>query len=263
MVKLLTSQMVDSGSSAISYLNLLLDYHSKTRTIPLYTRMLFLSFSQRPTFFSDGSQNFYQLSSSSPLLRTAHLDRLGKYVQAFLTPSQVAETVNIIEGSLRDTSKRIPYFSLQGYNNNGDHCKQRIKLDANTDGYADSAVAFSLSIRVASVVLAMLPFQSVPESGQRDIRRVLDELQATFIHAPINDLLKIVRERGSRGEWAAQVVMAAILRLWYTLNGTRYLPYQCDPKVMTKLLDASKDHEVIPELSVELVSIFPTCLLEI
>jgi hypothetical protein len=214
--------------------------------MPVYIENVISALSQQ-VYFPGGSRIIYQISSSGPLLHPQHLNRLGICVHTFLPPGQVMEVIDFITNSLKDAWKQISKLD------DG-------KLDANTDRIGNPihpAIAFSLSIEVASVVLSSLPFHSVSGPMLKDIQGVVGEaLVATCIDEPLRSMLKTVRKRGPADSWVAQIVLSATLRLWYALNGTRRLaPHPCQLKVLTKLLDTSKDYGILPELSIELVCV--------
>jgi hypothetical protein len=169
------------------------------------------------------------------------------------------ETINFIMHALKNAWKQISSRDLQSACNHDDESG---KLEANTDRMGNAmhpAITFSLSIEVASVVLSSLPAQSVSEPMLQDIQGIVGEaLVTTCIDEPLRTMLKTVRNRSLHDNWVAQIVLSATLRLWYALNETRYLAsHPCQVKMLTKLLDTSKDYGVLPELSIELVCITP------
>ena len=213
--------------------------------------MIFAALDLPPTSLK-AAQGTYSSGSLGPVLHTSHLDALGKGVQSALAPSQVLEVVHITVQSLQDAWARLPGFRSK--NDKGSHV-ENFAIPVHTCN-ASAGLSFSLTVKVACIVL---PLRTTIKAMTQDIQRIIDDMQITLIHRPLRQVLKIIRKRGSREEWTAQVVAAAMLNLWYILNAARCLvPRQFDHKNSTRLLDASEDSGIIPELSIEIVCVNPS-----
>ena len=201
------------------------------------------------------AQNTYNSESSGPVLHTSHLDALGKAVQSALAPSQVLEVVHITMQSLQDAWARLPGFhSKNDTLRKGNHVENHA-ISVHTCG-ASAGLSFSLTVKVACIAL---PLRTTIKAMAQDVQRIIDDMQITLIHRPLRQVLKIIQKRGSREEWTAQVVAAAMLNLWYILNTSCCLiPRRLDHKNSIRLLDASEDSEIIPELSIEIVRVIPS-----
>ncbi|KAJ7293352.1 Urb2/Npa2 family-domain-containing protein [Mycena rebaudengoi] len=216
-----------------AFLELLLDYHVKTRTIHTHIENLFTTLSPLSPGKRSSDEDIrhvYRLSSSSALLHRAHLERLGQNARTFLTSNQ---TVNIV---------RFIFEHLQG-------CWNQIVAAVDSDEAEKNrlALAFSFGSRLAYVVLCALP-KSLPATAVRDVHGILNEMRDIFFTRALMKTLKTIGK--SEGDsWASQVVAAAILRLEYALETEH------SEKMWTKLIAALDHQSLLPELSLEIFRI--------
>jgi hypothetical protein len=241
-------------SSAISYLNTLVDYHSKTKTLPSYIRMVFNALDLPPASL-EVTKQFYNPESLGPLVHASHLNTLGKWLQTALTPSQALEVVQIAVQSLQDAWAKLPRFHSKIHRlGRGSRTENDAKLVHVSD--ASAGVSLALIVRVANVVL---PLRTTSKAVEQDIQRIVDDMQMTLIHHPLKRVLRRIRKRGSEKEWTTQIVASSLLNLWYTLTTSRCLtPHQFDHESAARLLDCGEDHGIIPELSIEIVCAIST-----
>ncbi|KAJ6604425.1 Urb2/Npa2 family-domain-containing protein [Mycena vulgaris] len=215
--------------SIFSFLELVLEYHVKTRTMQTYIEALLAALAPDPQKMTTSDiQHQYGCSSSSALLHSIHLDRLAKSTRKFLTSTQTRQTVQFVLETLEARWTEI--FAI-------------------TDNESDSlAPTFSFSARVASVILTALPFQALPETTLQEVTDLIGEIRSKFLPRALSKTLKIIRKNVA-DSWGSQVVAAAILRLEYALD----TPYT--EKLWSKIETTSEDGGLLPELSLELFRI--------
>lgn len=205
-----------------------------------------------------GMRRAYQISLSGPLLHAVHLGHLSNSMQTFLTSGQTPDAVNFVIQIMRERWEQFHNAERQHGIADGDSSHRRRKLDTPSDevlGPEGLAITFTLSARLASVVLTSLPLQSVPESTQQEIGLLLTDLHTSLLSPVLNKTFKTIRKKDISDAWASQVVAAAVLRLRYALEVSQMFPLKVphDPRLFTKMLDALQDEELLPELILEIV----------
>ncbi|KAJ7071246.1 Urb2/Npa2 family-domain-containing protein [Mycena amicta] len=184
--------------SILSFLEMLLEYHIKTRTMQTHIETLFASLaphSSAPTTSTSVQQEYHGCSSGA-YFHPTHLGRLSKATETFLTPSQVAPTVEFILAHLQSLWKQM----------------------ASSKPFEDGrlVVSFSFSAQLAAVILTALPLRSLSESNRRDVQDTVSRLKDGFLTSAISKSVKTVRK--DVGSWEAQISSAALLRLAYSLD---------------------------------------------
>ncbi|KAJ6519597.1 Urb2/Npa2 family-domain-containing protein [Mycena sanguinolenta] len=213
--------------SVFSFLELLLDYHVKTRTMHTHIETLFAALAADPKTRSSDVQQHYQAAFSSALLHPVHLNRLANCTHKFLTPGQTGQTIAFILAALHD-------------------CWSQISASDDAESIGSSlALTFCFSARLASVILAALPLQALSDSTLQEVNGSLNELRSTFLPRALGKVFKVIRKNATES-WASQVLGVAILRLQYAL-GTPHTD-----KLWTKVETASDQDGLLPELSLEL-----------
>ncbi|KAJ7630714.1 Urb2/Npa2 family-domain-containing protein [Roridomyces roridus] len=92
--------------SVFDFLQLILDYHVKTRTMHEHVETLFAALVSSPRETSDTPEEYRRLSSSA-LLSTAYLEKLALSNRRFLTPTQAGRTVKFILETLQSCWKEF------------------------------------------------------------------------------------------------------------------------------------------------------------
>ncbi|KAJ7597284.1 Urb2/Npa2 family-domain-containing protein [Mycena floridula] len=233
----------DSEHSVWACSDLIREYHAKTRTMNDYVEMLFSAVgSSEIGAFPQGSRRAYQLASSCALLHPDHLMRLSKALQLFLTPAHAVETVRHTLDTLNSC-----WDSLYAMLKTSDEVKS-----ANPDTLA---VAFSLSARLATVILSSLPSQSLTLAMREETSALLDEFQRSSLRKALSKLLKTITQTKDDEGWTSKAALAALLRLHHVLNLEDSLvnrePYYND-KLVKKLAEIY-DNDQLPELNIEIV----------
>ncbi|KAJ6574877.1 Urb2/Npa2 family-domain-containing protein [Mycena capillaripes] len=213
--------------SIFSFLELLLDYHVKTRTIHTHIESLFAALAPHPQKKSSSNiHHQYRCTFSSALLHPVHLERLASCTRKFLTPTQTGQTVT----SVLETLQAL--WNL-------------ISATVDTESGNSLALTFCLSARLAAVVLTALPLQALPDATLQKVNDSINTIRSAFLPRALSKTLKIIR-KNAIDSWASQVIAAAILRLQYALD----TPYT--EKQWAKIETVSEEGHILPELSLEL-----------
>jgi hypothetical protein len=243
--------------SVVTFLDLLLDYHTKMRTIPNYiSSLLDIALSPRQEFAPVGNcdaREIYQSRCASVLFHPTHLDRIAKKVQIFVTPTHIlhlaTEIVERLENAWADLEKSARRIRKD----------QRLNETSNSLGTSPEilAVGFSLSATFGHVVLSSLPVRLLPRDERKSLTVILDALRRAFVAKVVGKLNKRLRDRSCREAWEWQICAAAALRIGYVLDVSRNLSLpriECDdPKLMRRVTELARNRDVLPELSLELV----------
>ncbi|KAJ7107656.1 Urb2/Npa2 family-domain-containing protein [Mycena crocata] len=211
--------------SIFDFLDLLLDYHVKTRTLHTHVETLFAALAPRSLNpASTDLQHEYRCCSSSAFMHSMHLERLAKFMRKFLTPNQTGETMEFVFEQLQAS------------------WDQTVVAADSTIG--NLAATFSVSARLASVILTSLPLHSLPETTLKEVHSRIGAIRDTFLPRAITKTFKVIRKNVAES-WGSQVIAAALLRLAYALD----TPYS--EKLWKKIAKASEDEQLLPELSLE------------
>ncbi|KAF7339660.1 Urb2 domain-containing protein [Mycena sanguinolenta] len=213
--------------SVFSFLELLLDYHVKTRTMHTHVETLFAALAaDTKTRFSNVQQR-YQAAFSSALLHPIHLNRLTNCTRKFLTPGQTGQTVAFTLAALQDCWSQIS------------------ASDDAESGRGSLALTFCFSARLASVILDALPLQALSDLTLQEVNDSINELRSTFLPRALAKVFKVIGKNVAES-WTSQILGVAILRLQSAL-GTPYTD-----KLWTKVEAASDQDGLLPEMSLEL-----------
>lgn len=255
---LLKVLLARSRQSFITFLDVLVDYHSKTRTMNVFLGHILPALSyQHIQGIGQAMRDVYQMSHSGPLLDTIFLAHLSKAIQIFLPGAQIHSTVEIFLVHLKDT---LAEFHNAGENDQADYeegprKKRKVEVNATSLHSDASAISFSLSARIASVVLSSLAMQSIPQATQDDVGQRLSDLRNSFIHHKLRKAFKIIRKRAGSVVWSSQIVATASLRLLYALeiSHSSFREMSDDSKLWKNVSDSLLDDGLLPELTVEIL----------
>ncbi|KAG6891425.1 hypothetical protein C0992_007204 [Termitomyces sp. T32_za158] len=253
--KLLLISQMPVHTSYLDFLDVVLAYHNKTRTVNTYIEGLLNALSTIDTASLKGSPiEFYQSALSSPLFNATHFQRLSKALQAFLSGSQISALAQVTFGFLKqnwekfdvedDTEERSP--------------KRRKTLNMGSTGLSESqrdcsAAVFSLSSHLAMTVFSSLPLHVVTKELREKLRSLLNDIRK-FAARVVKKAMKPLT-RSDQTSWPNSIVSAASLRLWYALDVSGNVtpaPFE-DEKLYKRALKASKDEHMLPELLLELL----------
>ncbi|KAJ3571342.1 hypothetical protein NP233_g3811 [Leucocoprinus birnbaumii] len=223
------------------FLDLILDYHTKTRTLNDHVHNLLSSFLP-PSFPSRDTTSIhevYERCFAGHLLSHRHLGKLGQAIQTFLTPGQTPKCV----GSIIDTLKATWQGFYDASEGNGD--------DAESQDVNALAVSFSSQAYLVLLVLSNLPMKSLTEDSTAVVQNSIIDFRLHVLHHGLKKLLKVKRlvsgkEKKKRREsmigsdgWSVQIVATALLRVGYAMNIARGLGLQQED--MDKMIEQAKE----------------------
>lgn len=247
-----------STTPAYTYLQHLLDYHSKTRTMDSLVETILKACIPQTL---SGVETPPTSASSSPVFQRTFADDLAKSLTSFLTPGQLSGSVDCVLRYLRDHLEALETSTRQGEESGKPHRKKR-KIDssvpsATANGSSRAAVAFSLMSRIASIVLSSLPTRYLLEDTRLHVTEALQEFYVAT-RSTLKDILKQIK-RGPEGTTQyAQRIASIIIRLRYSIRTTTSIGISAegDEKLSSKLLSALGS-PVIPCLRAEIVRDLP------
>ncbi|KIK46276.1 hypothetical protein CY34DRAFT_800619 [Suillus luteus UH-Slu-Lm8-n1] len=242
---ILTRPSPSVHKSANVLLNLLLDFHSKTRTLHTYSHALFdACASLHSTTFLVSPQEFYSRGCTSSILGHTHLSSLAQALRTFLTPTQVKEGAQITQ-TLKNTFNTYQKLSsiIKSSEMEDRPRKKRRKSEPapssaspvptqtmqEVDGHA---LALSLTLKFAALFLSNLPSSFVTT----EVREAVLDAGVWAIDATRS----LLCNRTSKIPWADQVTGAALLRFAYYLPAWKHGGEQGD---IRGLLEVAKMEE--------------------
>ncbi|KAG6845669.1 hypothetical protein H0H87_005876 [Tephrocybe sp. NHM501043] len=243
------------GSNALylQFLDLILEYHSKTRTMNSYTHDLFSALST--VSFHHSPINVYTSTFSSPLLHSTHLRRLSAALKTFLSESQVLLHTKSTFAFLAEEWEKLDVTELDVQ----ERLPKRRKTTRESENPANaghrSAVVFSVSCHLAMTVFSSLPMQAVTKEVGNELRELLDGIR-NFAQRIAKKSMKALKKSGTDAKWEFSIIAAASLRLWYALDisGNLSIAHFDDDRLWKRALEAIQDGQLLPELFLELVS---------
>ncbi|KAH7911224.1 Urb2/Npa2 family-domain-containing protein [Hygrophoropsis aurantiaca] len=249
-----------SDTAISTFLELILDYHVKTRTVDNYISNLLTAISDPHTLsLSGGPRNAYQAASSGAVFNVTNLDHLSRYIRGFLTPSQSLElTVHIIQ-RLKEVTGQFTEIELQAAANAGESPRKKRRksapqaTDQNYD-FDGASVVYSLTSRISGLVLAALPFHAVPPSTHEELIKLLVSAYQS-LHETTTSILQSICSEDRNESWAPHVVAAASLRLQYQIWAMKRIDHNFHHEngdLHSRMIEVTKRDETLPELVLEI-----------
>ncbi|KAJ2928969.1 hypothetical protein H1R20_g8232, partial [Candolleomyces eurysporus] len=256
-------------------LELLLEYHIKTRTVDHYIETLISCLSLKSPASPLSAQDRYAISHSSPILHPKHLGQLSKATRQFLTSGQCSATVNHVCEALKSLHEQYKSAERRSESNQGNGSRKSRKSDSTAGNQKDPsnpALTFALTAKLGQTVFSSIPVTSLPQGQAEQLKSSLAEFQAGFVQHNLSKIVKSLlktdnatdddertsskRKRGAdKPTWESQIVLIALLRLQYTLRMARSLalPTDSSPKISRRLLEllSHSEDELFPELYLE------------
>ncbi|KAJ3919471.1 Urb2/Npa2 family-domain-containing protein [Lentinula edodes] len=243
---------------ALELLDIILQYHVKTRSVPLYIDAL-MTVSFRETVCGHDCQKVYERICHSAGLHPSHLDRLGKCVYEFLPLNQTI-------AAARNVTKRMETL-WEEYHSwsrslDEDNPRKRRKVDSGSsvNGAANGiTLRFSTAATFASVVLSSFSADSVPKESQQELETLLNDFSSKVVLHSLSKMFKGMSKKAEKSLWSDEVIISADLRLRYALDLQRSPTISVDAKCSSKLTQRmleSIDVISLPELRVELFRTF-------
>ncbi|KAI0768505.1 Urb2/Npa2 family-domain-containing protein [Trametes elegans] len=215
-------------TSASQYLQLLLEYESKTRNLPSLIAHICQAFSvphlQR---VPGGPKAAYGAASAGPLICLPFLDDLSRAVRGFLTPGQVLETIRDVSRILQDAYGLFLEREARLSADRGDGPRKKRKKEAPVSEDRTEpeyyAVSFALVARSMTVVLNSLPLHTLTEDGRLEAEKAISEVYSAVAARALGDGF-LQSER--REYWHWQTVVTGALCLHYGLASVTGLQQQ-------------------------------------
>ncbi|CAE6493566.1 unnamed protein product [Rhizoctonia solani] len=215
---------------------LLLDYHSKARTLPSFL----------PQLASAGSREFYHSTCVGPIFDPAFVARLRRSVFAFVTPGQILPCTQRLLTDLTSHLRAVQVAEPP-------RKKRRTSSGENQDN-EHRAVHVALASRVVVDVLSSLPVKTLKPDAFEQLRTYVDEFDAGVLSDTISALVN------TELSWANQLVLAAVLRIRYALRQnrcpvqSRHIPNDVTSEEAS-MLQMVQDESISGELVTEIVRV--------
>lgn len=198
----------------------------------------------------------------SPIFQYEFCDNLAKSIASFLTPGQVIGSVDCVLQHLRTHLELLRSIATSTEDPSEKPQKKRRKVESSStpepsDASRQTAVAFSLASRIASVVVSSLPNRYLLDHVQTHITEALQDFY-DVTRSALKDMLKRIK-RTDQTTQHLQWVAALVVRLRYTIRTSMviHVSTKGDEKISAKLLSALS-YADSPRFRVEIVSSYLT-----
>ncbi|KAH0590433.1 hypothetical protein H2248_000586 [Termitomyces sp. 'cryptogamus'] len=241
--------------SSLEFLDLILAYHNKTRTVNTFAEGLVNALSSAIEAASSNNSpiELYQSALSSPLFNAIHLKRLSKALQAFLSGSQVLPLTQHTFNFLKQTWEKCNVG--RGHTEERSPKRRRtVNMGSTSSAKSQedcSAVVFSLLSHLAMTVFSSLPLHTVTQELRDELRSLLNDIRI-FAARIVKKVMKPLT-KSDQTVWSLSVISSASLRLWYALDVSGQLapvPFD-DEKLYKRALKALQNGKLLPELLIE------------
>ncbi|GAB1523895.1 hypothetical protein RhiTH_007046 [Rhizoctonia solani] len=189
-----------AGAGAV--FQLLLDYHSKARTLPNFL----------PQLASAGSREFYRATCVGPVFEPTFTARLRRSISAFVTPGQI---LSCTQRALSDLASDLRSVVIERATE-PPRKKRRTTSGVGPGEHESRAVHVALASRLIVDVLSSLPVKTLKADVFEQLRICVDEFDAGVLSETVRALVDM-----EQLSWENQVVLAAALRIRYALHQSR------------------------------------------
>ncbi|CAE6436414.1 unnamed protein product [Rhizoctonia solani] len=193
-------RIVRSGAGTV--FQLLLDYHSKARTLP----------SLLPQLANAGPREFYRAAGVGPVFEPTFTARLRRSISAFVTPGQVLPCTQRLLSDLANNLRAVVIEQTP----EPPRKKRRTFSGLGSEDYESRAVHIALASRLIVDVLSSLPVKTLKADVFEQLRTYVDEFDAGVLSETVSALVNT-----EQPSWANQLVLAAVLRIRYALRQSR------------------------------------------
>ncbi|KAK0208512.1 Urb2/Npa2 family-domain-containing protein [Desarmillaria ectypa] len=264
-----------ADKSFFSFLEILLDYHSKTRTLNTHLSVMLTALERdKITLFLSDVRTTYQIATeASALTHPIHFDRLVISTRTFLTSTQIVPAIHSIFETLASCSDAFAAAqeTLSKHINKSMKGKSPVVVAEDIIHDLDvSAFCLTLSCRISSVILSAISQQSLPSSIREELHRSADAFRSASLCPVLSKSVKFMNKMiGTRSNemWGSSVGASSLLRLQYTMDAQRCHSmnpeHSWDSKTLDKLmmlLDESCDEHGYPVYPTMNFEIFRTLL---
>ena len=198
-----------SSSSCQDLIRVIIEYHSKTRTLPDYLNVIHQVLASLTSTDTPPSFHAFCGIMNGPLLARSHGPYLIQSLSTFLTPGQTpkgAETVSHALGDIFRAVQGLPRGPLEKNKKN----KQSSAL---TDVSPSLPIRLAFLFRLASYVLPGLPASSLPPTAFENLRTTIWSLTVDTILPAVMLSINCSRD-GHDDAWVWNAVGAAALHLY-------------------------------------------------
>ncbi|KAL1728911.1 hypothetical protein EV714DRAFT_170414, partial [Schizophyllum commune] len=246
-----------ASPATTALLTIILDFHSKTRTLDAYVDALATAILGADLTSSTPTETD-RACYSSPIFQAAHLDRLPDAISSFVTPSQIVPQIETAVARL--TALWDEYQSTTSERKepaSPDSPRKRRKVEALPS--SEKPTRLSLLCALLSVVGTALPIRLLSVDQQAEYKTHAESLRS-LLHTIIKKTSKEVRKGRDAARRSAEVALTAALRFVYALAvaKTTNVEQETGPlkaKVATDLLGIASDTRTNPELVLEIFRI--------
>ncbi|KAJ3828501.1 Urb2/Npa2 family-domain-containing protein [Lentinula raphanica] len=245
---------------ALEILDILLQYHVKTRTVPLYIETL-ISIDFRETPRSHDFQEDYEQIRHSACLHPRHLDRLAKSVHEFLPLNQTPTVIRNVTERFRNLWEEYRSYSHSS-SSDKENPRKRRKIDRGSidaDVTKGLTLSFSTTAIFASVVLSSFSAESVPEETRQELETHLNDFSTNVVLHSLSKMLKKMLKNLNKktlNSLEDEVALLASLCLRYGLGLQRSssisIDVGCSPELVSQLSKAV-DAVSLPESKLEIL----------
>lgn len=189
-------------NAALSLLATLIDFHTRSRTMPTYIQALLESTSNLLD-----TRDIYTTTLSSVVVSAAHLDLLAKSTTTYVTPGQVTDTTEQLLGFIQQQWSAYP--SSIG--------------DMASEDPIVAATAMSVTCRLAATVLTSIPLKTILPDSRAAVVQILQQARSNFLGPALSKALKHLKsgKKSKRSEEANDlgwnILAATLVRFHYTL----------------------------------------------
>ncbi|KAG7099460.1 hypothetical protein E1B28_001310 [Marasmius oreades] len=248
--------------STPSLLEMILEYHIKTRTMDSYITNLFRAVhSIQHSTDPSRCRDLHDISLSSCVLHPSHLTSLSRKVHDHSTPSQTVEIARFIIGSISELWDSYNLLDKDKHNRECHENNRQLHGDdsANLPLRRFLASIISISGRIAVAIISSLSLDSLPKSSRAEFISLLENFSKVLSNA----LLKLMTSALSttpgdlEGDnvWSDEIVIVAALQMHHASalqNGLVHHDH-FRPEIVS-ILNSKAYH--LPELRLELVRQF-------
>ena len=198
-----------SSSSCQDLIRVIIEYHSKTRTLPDYLNVIHQVLASLTS--NDGSPSLHAFCGimNGPLLARSHGSYLIQSLSTFLTPGQTPKVAETVSQALDDIFPSVQSLPRRPLEKN----KKNKQSSAFTSVSPSLPIRLAFLFRLASYVLPGLPASSLPPTAFENLRTTIRSLTVDTILPAA--MLSINRSRdGHDDAWVWSAVGAAALHLY-------------------------------------------------
>ena len=197
-----------SSSSCQDLIHVIIEYHSKTRTLPDYLNAIHQVLAHLTSV--DGPPSLYAFCGimNGPLLARSHGSHLMQSLSTFLTPGQTPKVAETVSRALDDL-----FRSVQGLPRGPLKNKKNKQPSASPSVSPSPPIRLAFLFRLASYVLPGLPASSLPPTAFENLRTTIRSLTVDTIIPAATFSIMCSRD-GHDDAWVWSAIGAAALHLY-------------------------------------------------